>query len=269
MGKLKILAAAAGFLLFLKLPVYAQAPEDISPRAVAADQEQGQAPGQDQLMGDANWWLENDGLTFGYLPYGYGYGFGLGGCGASPQAGSHGTAWWNAGGTNAWFPTGQQLPYPYGSGWCGNNYGYAPYGLNANQLVVVTNGHHHGPKHKPGGGTNKQIARLTNTPHTSEADEGGPDDDWIRVEDHVESPHSGEAGSGADSRNQAIRQVAGGGAGRPQRRNPQGARLPQIRSPEHRPHAQPRATAHAHIAPHLAAAHAAAHLAVHPGNGHS
>src|SRR5579863_7419542 len=168
MGKLKILAAAAGFLLILKTPARAQKPqypEDISPPPVAADQYQGQTPadnGQAQMLGDTDWWLENEGLTFGYLPGGFGYGgFGMGSCGG--LSGGRGTAWWNAGGTNAWFPAGQQLPYPYGSGWCGSN--YSPYGnygyaLTANQLIVP-NRHRHAWTHKPGASTNNHKTNQT------------------------------------------------------------------------------------------------------------
>ena len=112
MDKFRILAAAAGFLLALKMPVRAQNPEDISPPPVAADQaqDQGQATadnGEAQMLGDTDWWVENDGLTFGYLAGGYGYG--MGSCGGPSRAGGHGAAWWSTGGTNAWLPAGQQL----------------------------------------------------------------------------------------------------------------------------------------------------------------
>jgi len=268
MGKFRILAAAAGFLLVLKTPVRAQDPENISPPPVAADQEQDQAAadnGQAQMLGDTSWWLENDGLTFGYLPGGYGYGgFGMGSCGGLSRPGGHGAAWWDAGGTNAWFPAGQQLRYPYGSGWCGSNYGpYGNYGyaLTVNQLIVP-NRHHHGWKHNPGlnansGATNNQrIASAAKTPRASDAD-GGPDDNWVRVEDRVESLQAGETAPAAGSRNPTARPLAG--TGRPRAQNAEGVHGAQMRLPEHRGPAQPRTLAHPHFAVHPAA-HAAAHI---------
>ena len=274
MGKLKILAAVAGFLLVLKMPLRAQNPEDISPQPLAADQEQGEATadnGQARMLGDTNWWLESDGLTFGYLAGGYGYGFGMRSCGGLSQPGGHGTAWWNAGGTNAWFPAGQQLPYPYGSGWCGSNHGpYGDYGyaLTANRLIVP-NRHHHAWKQKPDvnannrGTNNQRIASAAKTPHASYSD-GGPDDNWVRVEDHVESPHSGETATAAGSRNLTTRSVASAGTGRPRAQHLHVTHAAQVRGPEHRALAQPGTLAHPHVAVHPAA-HAAAHVAVRAG----
>jgi hypothetical protein len=292
MPKFRILAAAAGFLLVLNMPARAQNPqypEDISPPPVAADQaadqNEGQAlagNGQAQMLGDTDWWLENEGLTFGYLPGGFGYGgFGMGSCGGLSRPGGRGAAWWNAPGTNAWFPAGQQLPYPYGSGWCGSNYGYAPFVLTANQLVVVTGGHRHAWKHRPGVNnhkTNNQMiasASVTKAPHASASAAAGPDDDWIRVEDHiedhVESPHVGKTAFAAGSHNQGMRQVASaGGAGRPQPHSPQGARAASARRLEHQRPAQSRAMAHPLFAAHPGAVHVAGHVAVRSGGrGHS
>jgi hypothetical protein len=273
MGKFRILAAAAGFLLVLKMPVRAQNPEDVSPPPVAADQaqDQGQAAadnGGAQMLGDTNWWLENDGLTFGYLAGGYGYGYGMGSCGGSSRAGGHGAAWWNAGGTNAWLPAGQQLPYPYGSGWCGSN--YSPYGnygyaLTANQLIVP-NRHRHAWKHnlgfnpKASGTKNQTLASATKTPRASNSNEG-PDDDWVRVEDHVEPSHGAEAAAAAGSRPRTAQPIAGDGTGRPQT---QGAHTAHMRGPTHRGPAQPGTVAHPHIAAHPAA-HVATHVVVRAG----
>src|SRR5579862_5945499 len=145
----KALIVAAGFVLILKPPAFAQSsvdPYDTGP-AASSTQDEGQTSQtslntyDNQALTETDWWAENDGLTFGYLPGGYG--FGLATCGAGSTA--RGSAWWSATGTSAWFPAGQQLPYPYGSGWCGNNAygnlsGYAP---AINQIIVSPGSHRH------------------------------------------------------------------------------------------------------------------------------
>jgi len=151
MGRLKILAVTAGFFLILKAPALAQNPAEqqeaaeASSAAESSAQDEGQGSlDQSLALTESDWWGENDGLSFGYLPGGFG--LGLGSCGPWSQPTGRGSVqWWNAGGTSAWFPAGQQLPYPYGSGWCGNNgyrnrFGYA---LWANSIVTPTKKHHH------------------------------------------------------------------------------------------------------------------------------
>ena len=147
----KALIVAAGFVLILKPPAFAQSSADPYDTWAAASsaQDEGQASqtslntDDNQALTETDWWAENDGLTFGYLPGGFG--FGLATCGAGSRSTGRGSAWWNAAGTSAWFPAGQQLPYPYGSGWCGNNAygnlsGYAPW---INQVIASPGRHHH------------------------------------------------------------------------------------------------------------------------------
>ena len=203
MGTLKILAAAAGFLLILKVPAFAQNPAEPQETAQASSgsassaQDEGQSSTDARLdLTESDWWGENDGLSFGYLPGGYG--LGLGSCGSwSAGTGRGAVQWWNAPSTNAWFPTGQQLPYPYGSGWCGNN-GYgnrSPYALWVNRIIIPTNKHHGAWKHTPGNETNNQTkaqtqAAVAKEPRELDAVRDTPDDDWTRVDDHVEYPHT-------------------------------------------------------------------------------
>ena len=198
MNILKALIVAAGFVLILKPPAFAQSsadPYDTGPAASSAQDEGQTSPTSlntydNQALTDTDWWAENDGLTFGYLPGGYG--FGLATCGAGSLATGRGSAWWNATGTSVWFPAGQQLPYPYGSGWCGNNAygnpsGYAPV---INQVIVSPGRHRHlVGKRRTGGETSRRTlshAAAAKAPWAMDSKREGPDDDWTRVEDHVE-----------------------------------------------------------------------------------
>ena len=196
----KALIVAAGFVLILKPPAFAQSSADPYDTWAAASsaQDEGQTSqtslntDDNQALTETDWWAENDGLTFGYLPGGYG--FGLATCGAGSRSTGRGSVWWNAAGTSAWFPAGQQLPYPYGSGWCGNNAygnlsGYAPW---INQVIASPGRHRHlVGKRRTGGETNRQTlsqAAASKAPWAMDSKREGPDDDWTRVEDHVESP---------------------------------------------------------------------------------
>jgi hypothetical protein len=217
MSRLEILAAVAGFLLILKPAAFAQSPgqpeeateaswEVAAPNApdeVQASTDASQAPTED------DWWGQDDGLSFGYLPGGYG--FGLGSCGSwSQPTGGGAVQWWNAGVTNPWFPTGEQLPYPYGSGWCGNN-GYrnrSAYGLWVNQVVIsAKRNHQHGWKHKPRNeATNQSQTAAVQAARQLNADRGGPDDDWTRVEDSIQvQGHNEQAAATQRRYHQAIR----------------------------------------------------------------
>jgi hypothetical protein len=206
MSRLKTLAIVAGFLLIVKTPAFAQAPAESSAVAPnAQDESQTEADiYENQALTESDWWAENEGLEFGYLPGGYG--LGLGSCGSRSQPGQN-SAWWNAAGTNVWFPAGQQLPYPYGTGWCGNN-GFgnrSGYALCVYQIVIPTNRHRRPTwKHNPGIKKNNltqaqttartQVA-IAKVPRELDRHGGGPDDDWTRVQDstqvrdHIDSPH--------------------------------------------------------------------------------
>ena len=195
MSRLKTLVGVAGFLLILNAPAFAQtaaepeetaqAPSDAAPNA----QDESQVATQDSqaALTDSDWWGRYDDWSVGYVPGSYG----LGSCRSWSQSTGRGAVqWWNAAGTNSWFPTGEQLPYPYGSGWCGNN-SYAnrsPYALWANQVVISTKKHRRAWNHKSNGGTNNQIAKAgsTKAPREIDRDGSGPDDDWTRVQDSTQ-----------------------------------------------------------------------------------
>jgi len=275
MGRLKILAVTAGFFLILKAPALAQNPAEqqeaaeASSAAESSAQDEGQGSlDQSLALTESDWWGENDGLSFGYLPGGFG--LGLGSCGPWSQPTGRGSVqWWNAGGTSAWFPAGQQLPYPYGSGWCGNNgyrnrFGYA---LWANSIVTPTKKHHHTWNQKSNRNPNNETrATAGQTSRELEANGGGPDDDWTRVEDHIEYPHISQTAALARQRDQEIRGLQRGA--RP--RNPQRARAEQMQALQRRHLAQAGGFGSTHSAPRPAAHIAARSVAVRSGgHGHS
>jgi hypothetical protein len=229
----KALIVAAGFVLILKPPAFAQSsadPYDTGP-AASSTQDEGQTSQtsrntyDNQALTETDWWAENDGLTFGYLHGGYG--FGLATCGAGSRSTGRGSAWWSAAGTSVWFLAGQQLPYPYGSGWCGNNaygnlWGNAP---ALNQIIVSPGIHRHlVGKRRMRGEINRQAllqAAGSKAPRLTNPKPEGPDDDWTRVEDHFERAPVQRAAALPRERNQGIR---------PQPNLAGPSRLPQARA---------------------------------------
>lgn len=220
MGRLETLAAVAGFLLILKPAVFAQTPMQPE-EATAAEVAASTAPDEVQASSDASqaltegdWRTQDDGLSFGYLPGGYG--FGSGSCGSwSQPMGGGAVQWWNAGGTNPWFPTGEQLPFPYGSGWCGNN-GYrnrSAHGLRVNRVLIPAKRNcEHRWKHRlRKKATNQTRTAAAQAARQLNADRDGPDDDWTRVENstqvqrHTEHPHLQQAAATQRRYHQAIR----------------------------------------------------------------
>ena len=212
----KALIVAAGFVLILRPPAFAQGSADPYDTGAAASsaQDEGQTSQTSlntydtEALTETDWWAENDGLTFGYLPGGYG--FGLATCGAGLRSTGRGSTWWSAAGTSAWFPAGQQLPYPYGSGWCGNNAygnlsGYAP---GINQVIASPGSHRRlAGKRRTGGRTNRQTlsqAAGSKAPWATDSKPEGPDDDWTRVEDHLERPPVQRTATLPRERNQGI-----------------------------------------------------------------
>jgi len=272
----KALIVAAGFVLILKPPAFAQSSADPYDTWAAASsaQDEGQTSQtslntyDNQALTETDWWAENDGLTFGYLPGGYG--FGLATCGSGSRSTGRGSVWWNAAGTSAWFPAGQQLPYPYGSGWCGNNAygnlsGYAPW---INQVIASPGRHRHlVGKRRTGGETNRQTlsqAAASKAPWAMDSKREGPDDDWTRVEDHVERPPVQRAAALPRERNQGIRL-------QPHERPAGPSRLQQT------PAARTQSFAHAHLMQvriswprRISGPRSAAHIAARSGgHGHS
>jgi len=276
MDRLEILAAAAGLLLILKAPVFAQypaAPEEAAQTpsaATSSTQDEGRgSTDESQTLTDTDWWGQNDGWSVGYLPGWYGAGL----CRSSSQlswTGRPSTQWWNAAVTNSWFPSGQPLPYPYGSGWCGNSYGngYRGRHLWVNQSLVSAKKHH--PKHNKT--PNKRMqASAENAHRKSEPAADVPDDDWTRVEDvHIRPVAAtrrepNRMAGALETRRPAARQALDR-RHPPEQRASQRVRVERMRGLERRQVAQARVFA----APHISVARPVAHIAVRTGGrGHS
>jgi hypothetical protein len=284
MGRLEVLAVTAGVFLILTAPAFAQYPgepeqttEASSTAAASSVQDEGQSSAdQSVALTESDWWGEDDGLSFGYLPGGFG--FGLGSCGSwSQPTGGGSVQWWNAGGTNAWFPAGQQLPYPYGSGWCGNN-GYrnrSGFALWVNRIILPTRNHHHTSSHKSATNSNSgPLATAGQAPRElnrqlnpeSDADRAGPDDDWTRVDDHIEYSHPQQTAALAHQQVQGTHRLQHGSRSQ----NPERAHAEQMRALQRGHLAQARGFGTMHVAPPPAAHFAARSVAVRSGGrGHS
>ena len=84
MGRLEVLAVTAGVFLILTTPAFAQYPaepeqttEASSTAAASSVQDEGQSSAdQSVALTETDWWGEDDGLSFGYLPGGFGFGLG-------------------------------------------------------------------------------------------------------------------------------------------------------------------------------------------------
>jgi hypothetical protein len=82
MGRLEVLAVTAGVFLILTAPAFAQYPgepeqttEASSTAAASSVQDEGQSSAdQSVALTETDWWGEDDGLSFGYLPGGFGFG---------------------------------------------------------------------------------------------------------------------------------------------------------------------------------------------------
>jgi hypothetical protein len=100
MGRLEVLAVTAGVFLILTAPAFAQYPaepeqttEASSTAAASSVQDEGQSSAdQSVALTESDWWGEDDGLSFGYLPGGFG--FGLGSCGSWSQPTGGGSVQW-------------------------------------------------------------------------------------------------------------------------------------------------------------------------------
>jgi hypothetical protein len=272
MGRVKVLAAAAGLLLILKAPALAQYSPENPPAVASSDQDEDQGlndTAESQALADTDWWWQNEGLTVGYLPGWYG----SGSCRSWSQptwTGRAATQWWNAAGTNSWFPAGQPLPDPYGLGGCGNGNRWRNALLLTNQRLVTKKKHH--PK------TNSTPNRQAQTSAASARRQlkpaaDVPDDDWTRVDDVRVQPvattrrEHDQAGDTAKLERSALDRR------RPsEQRGPQRVRAEQMQGMEHR------RIAHSGISGFHATMHLTAHGAAHPaahvasrsgGRGHS
>jgi len=276
MGRLEVLAVTAGFLLILKAPALAQytaaappvlASDDNDQSEVSVDNNQSQtsvaheqnqtsaANDQNEGLADTDWWWQNDGLTVGYL----GYGGACGGWSQANRAWQPYTVWWTGGNINPWSPAGSLGRFSNQSGWC-NNYGYgnrSPYALWVNRILLPTNKHHHTWNHKSNSNSINETRAMA-----EQAPREGPDDDWTRVEDHIEYPHPQQTAALARQYHQGIRGLPHG----PRSQNPQRARVERMQGLERRHVVQARVLA----PPHIGVARPAAHIAARSGGrGHS
>lgn len=289
MGRVEILAAAAGLLLILKAPALAQYPigpgetAETSSASASAAHDEGQTSaakdeaqasrdyedqtssdtGESQALADTDWWLQNDGLTVGYLAGWYG----AGSCGSWSQpnrAWQPYTMWWSGGGMSPWFPAGSLGRFSNQSGWC-NHYGYgnrSPYGLWVNRIPIPAKKPHHTWNRKSGNKSNNEMrATGEQAPRELKPNDGGPDDDWTRVEDHIEHPHTQQIAALQRRHDQAIRGLQRG----PRPQNPQRAHAERMQGLERRHLAQARGFGGMH-----SSARPAAHIAARSGGrGHS
>jgi hypothetical protein len=290
MRKLEVLAIAAGFFLLANTPALAQytAPassalaasdndqSDVSvvndqTQTLAADDQSQSSAANEQGGGltDTDWWWEDEGLTVGYL------GYGVGSCGAgfqSSRAWQPYTVWWTGNNVNPWSSGESLARFSNQSGWC-NNYGYGnrtPYVLTVNRIVPSTRNHHRTRNHKS---VNSNSGTPTTARQTSgelirksnrelEYDREGADDNWTRVEDHIEYPRPQQTAALARQYHQGIRGLPHG----PRSQNPQRARVERMQGLERRHVMQARVLA----PPHIGVARPAAHIAARSGGrGHS
>lgn len=275
MGRLEILAAAAGLLLILKAPAFAQYPAAPKEAAETPSAAASNAQDEGQALTDSDWWGQDDGWSVGYLPGWYGAGL----CQSWSQlswTGRPSTQWWNAAVTNSWFPAGQPLPYPYGSGWCGNNYGngYRGRHLWVNQSLVSAKKHH--PKHN--NTPNRRMQASAENGHRKSKPAADvppavdvPHDDWTRVEDvHVQPVAAtrrepNRMAGALETRRPPARQALDRRRP-PEQRAPQRACVERMRGLERRQVARARVFAAPHISVGRSVAHAAARAG---GRGHS
>jgi hypothetical protein len=291
MGRLKVLAVTAGFFLILKVPTFAQytapAPSVLVSSdndqsnvsvdsnqlqtSVADDQSQSSAANdQGEGLADTDWWWENEGLTVGYL------GYGAGSCGAASQANRAWqpyTVWWTGDNVDPWFPARSLARFSNQSGWC-NSYGYrnrSQYTLWLNRILLPTKKHHHLSNRKSNSNSNsemrataEQVPRELN--RESNTDSAGPDDDWTRVEDHIEYSHPRQTAALARPLAQGTRGPQHGARSR----NPRRAYAEIMRAAQRRNLAHARGFGTMHIAARPAAHISARSVAVGSGGrGHS
>jgi hypothetical protein len=200
MRRLSTLAGAAGFLLLLKVPAFAQSPVLTTSPPSSGNHD------ESQTLGDTAWWSQDDG-SWGddYEVYQLGWSP-AGSCRSWSQpswTGRIAPQWWSAGGTGVWFPGGSTFQYPFSSGWCRTNYGYAnrrPYVLWMNRVLIPEKKHHLKRNNQSNNRSNAQTRATAENGHAEsghrelKADNWvpreGPDDDWTRVEDHLEDPRA-------------------------------------------------------------------------------
>jgi hypothetical protein len=178
MGRLKILAAAAGFFLMLKAPAFAQSPAQPRATSAAGDYDDSQSSGDTPWWQDDNWWDQDydDYQTVWLTVASCRYWSQPSGTWQSDQR------FWSDGSDGAWEdPAGSPWQYPYHSGWCRSNYGYANqshyvlFWVNKNPLPTKK----HQPKRH-----NDPRAAAEKAHGESNPDGGGPDDEWTRVENN-------------------------------------------------------------------------------------